>query len=81
MRICPNCLSCCDDDFYEQQAQKYIVERKPVPVWINKKRGHGHNNKGIYYCPKCGSQIEKYKDEHGEHMGCPKCRETYNQLL
>ncbi len=77
--ICPSCLSCCDDAQYERQAQRYILEHKPVPLRIQQKLGKGHNNKGIHYCPTCGTQIILYQDNHGDfHKGCPQCREIYN---
>lgn len=77
--ICPDCLSCCDDAQYERLAQRYIISNKPVPRRIEEKRGHGHNDKRIYFCPQCGTQIVTYQDEHGDlHHGCPQCRKTYD---
>lgn len=77
--ICPDCLSCCDDAQYERLAQRYILSNKPIPLWIQGKRGQGHNDKSIYFCPKCGSQIIHYQDDHGDyHHGCPQCRKTYD---
>ncbi|NLG03455.1 MAG: hypothetical protein GX567_06455, partial [Clostridia bacterium] len=52
--ICPTCLACCDDEQYERQAQRYILTKRPVPPRIQEKRGKGHNDKGIYFCPQCG---------------------------
>ncbi len=76
--ICPDCLSCCDDDQYERLAQRYVVSKLPIPQRIKDKLGQGHNDKGIHYCPKCGSQIIQIQDEHGDfHNGCPQCRIKY----
>lgn len=72
--ICPTCFACCDDDQYERQAQRYILTKRPVPTRIQEKRGHGHNDKGEYFCPKCGHQIQDIEDEHGNiFRGCPEC--------
>ena len=77
--ICPTCLACCDDAQYERQAQRYVLNNRPIPPRVQEKLGQGHNDKGIYYCPKCGTMIELYEDDHGErHRGCPQCRESYN---
>ena len=76
--ICPTCHSCCDDEQYERQAQRYIVENRPVPLSIKSKRGQGHNDKRIYFCHKCGTQLQFYSD-NGEHKWwCPHCEEKYN---
>ena len=72
--ICPTCLACCDDELYERQAQRYILSNRPVPDRINKMLGHGHNDKGEYFCPDCGTPVQTLKDEHGhEYRGCPSC--------
>ena len=77
--ICPDCLSCCDDELYERQAQRYIIDHRQVPKYIQEKRGKGHNNKDIHFCPKCGTKIVLFQDDHGDyHHGCPKCRQQYN---
>ena len=77
--ICPTCLACCDDAQYERKAQRYILSNTPVPNNIKKMLGHGHNDKGIYFCPNCGIQIQRLKDEHGdEYYGCPSCNKKFN---
>lgn len=63
--ICPRCLSCCNDEQYERQAQRYILIKKPIPVRIQEKLGHGHNNKNKYFCPNCGGEIIEIENEHG----------------
>ena len=76
--ICPTCLACCDDEQYERQAQRYILSKRPVPSKIEEKRGKGHNDKDIYFCPTCGHQIESVKNEHGETFwGCPVCHKKF----
>jgi hypothetical protein len=77
--ICPSCLSCCDDAQYERLAQRYIVSNRPVPLRIESKRGQGHNDKGLYFCPKCGGEIEKVDDGHGRLMTvCKNCHTDYS---
>lgn len=86
MYICPECFSCCDDALYERLAQKYNVNKRPVPERIKKCIGHGHNNKGDYYCPKCGFHIKikvenkdnkpnnsKVKNKDNKPNSCPHC--------
>lgn len=78
--ICPSCLSCCDDAQYERQAQRYVLSGRPVPEGIESKRGHGHNDKDIYFCPQCGSQIEIIEDENGSfYKGCRACKRNFDK--
>ena len=77
--ICPTCLACCDDEQYERQAQRYILTKRPIPSRIQEKRGCGHNDKGEYFCPKCGNPIQEIKDEHGNTFsGCIECNINYD---
>lgn len=62
--ICPDCLSCCDDNMYARQVQLYILANKPVPDKLNAMLGHGHNDKNMFFCPDCSSQLLITKDEH-----------------
>ena len=79
--ICPNCLSCCNDQQYERNAQKYVLAGKPVPVGIQRRIGYGHNNKGLYYCPKCGGQLIMEFGNQGNWINgkCPNCGEVYRK--
>ena len=80
--ICPTCLACCDDEQYERQAQRYILTKRSVPPRIQEKRGHGHNDKGEYFCSKCGSPIQELEDEHGNiFRGCPECNINFDAVL
>lgn len=80
--ICPKCLSCCDDSVYERMASKYVLRRLPIPPRISEKLGHGHNDKGEYFCPKCGGLIETIRDEHTDRIAkvCQECRAVYEEL-
>lgn len=77
--ICPTCLGCCTDEQIDRQAQKYEMRRCPVPQYIQKNRGLGHNNKEEFFCPKCGDKIEfLYDPERNErHIICSRCRTEY----
>lgn len=81
--ICPTCLACCDDEQYERQAQKYRISNRPVPEQIARMLGHGHNDKGEYFCPDCGGPIEFVMDEHygEERRGCPRCHKFFTDNL
>lgn len=77
--ICPTCLACCDDEQYERLAQRYILAKRPVPLRIQEKKGHGHNNRGEYFCFKCGGEIIDVMDEHGNiHKKCKDCGFSYD---
>ena len=78
--ICPSCLSCCDDEQYERLAQRYILSGKQVPDRIEALRGHGHNDKGQYFCPQCGGPIEILTDEEGNtYKGCKTCMRNFDK--
>lgn len=80
--ICPTCLACCDDAQYERQAQRYILSDNPVPDRIQRMLGHGHNDKGDYFCPDCGNHIEMVQDGHGDFFpGCPSCHKNYYENI
>lgn len=77
--ICPTCISCCNDAQYDRLAQRYILSKRPVPDWIQKKLGQGHNDKGKYFCPNCGTAIEMITDEHGDSFkGCLNCKKNFD---
>lgn len=78
--ICPTCLSCCNDDAYERQAQKYTVIGRSVPQDITKMLGHGHNDKGKFFCPYCGTLL-KLKDKSSIYYSCPSCKREFNRYM
>lgn len=80
--ICPKCLSCCDDAVYERMASKYVLRQLPIPPRISEKLGRGHNDKGEYFCPKCGGEIATVRDEHTERIAkvCQVCKAVYEEL-
>jgi len=76
--ICPICLSCCDDELYERQAQRYTLSRRPIPERILRKMGQGHNDKDVFFCPDCGIQITEIAGESQEEMRwCAQCEKKY----
>ena len=78
--ICPTCLACCDDEQYERQAQRYRIINSPVPERIARMLGHGHNDKGEYFCPDCGGPIEivMYERYGEKRRGCPRCHKFFD---
>lgn len=77
--ICPRCLACCNDEQYERQAQRYILTKRPIPLRIQEKMGHGHNNKNEYFCPHCGGEVIDIKDDHSNiRKICSGCGSIYN---
>ncbi len=76
--ICPKCLACCDDEQYERQAQRYILENRPIPPRIERQRGLGHNDKGIFFCYHCGAELLSFDDHGVTKLRCPQCGEIFN---
>lgn len=70
--ICPDCNSCCDDAQYERQAQRYILQNRQIPYRVTSMRGHGHNDKGQYFCHKCGKPMIYEENSYK----CNNCKET-----
>lgn len=77
--ICPTCHSCCNDAQIDRLAQRYIVSKKPVPKRIQDMIGKGHNDKGIYFCHICGSELESVPERGDGVMGCPKCKKILDE--
>ena len=78
--ICPTCLSCCTDEQYERQAQRYILQNRPVPSRLYEMLGKGHNDKDLYFCPTCGNQTEIINDGHGgTFRGCTSCHINFDE--
>lgn len=71
--ICPECFACCSDQLINLQIQKYIVSGNNVPGWLEKMKGRGHNNKGKYFCPYCGSKMKT----NGNNYTCTSCNKTF----
>ena len=72
--ICPTCLSCCDDKQYERLAQRYVISHLPIPNRIQSKLGQGHNDKGSYFCPVCGSELDiTYDSSNCFSAYCKSC--------
>lgn len=76
--VCNTCLSCCDDNLFEQVAMRYVQMRREVPFSLRMKFGQGHNNRGIFYCPECGNQLQNQKSDSPYY--CNKCGITYPKL-
>lgn len=91
--ICPSCLSCCNDKLFDSLIAKHRRNGN-VPARILNNKGKGHNNKGIFFCPKCKTRLgtitvkDKDYDEKGniilvdkQVFGCPNCKRSYEKEL
>lgn len=74
--ICPTCNACCNNSQYERMARRYFIQHKPIPEYIESKRGLGHNDKGLYYCYKCGKELENISIGGKTQLRCPICKES-----
>lgn len=76
--ICPKCLSCCDDQQYDRMKQRYVLQHLPVPQRVAENVGRGHNDKNMYFCPKCGKQLEIVgKNGNMLALSCKFCKSSY----
>ena len=91
--ICPSCLACCNDDLFERLIERHR-RNGWVPARLQESQGRGHNNKNIFFCPKCGTQLgniiveEKIRLDDGTEdivqstvFGCPQCNRPYDKEL
>lgn len=82
-RICPDCLSCCNDNLFDRLVARHIrMYGNNVPERLQRNVGRGHNNKGIFFCPKCSKQLEEItkQNEKGadeKDLICPQCDKSY----
>lgn len=80
--ICPNCLSCCNDNVYREMARKYELSNKPVPKNISEKLWQGHNDRGLFFCPKCGGEVKYIQDHTGRSMKiCSVCNTNFDDNI
>lgn len=70
--ICPSCLACCSNDYFNKIAQRYSLASQTLPTRLKDLLGKGHKEKKIKYCPKCGKEFSfiLYK--------CPNCNQYKN---
>lgn len=80
--ICPTCLSCCDDKQFVRLTQRYEISHLPIPYHIQSKLDKGHNNKGCYFCPTCGTKLDIIcNSDNCFSAYCKSCNKTFNPLL
>ncbi|MCM1312283.1 MAG: hypothetical protein NC206_03680 [Bacteroides sp.] len=72
--ICPTCNACCNDSQFERIAQRYTIQHSFIPEYIKSKIKCGHNDKGIYYCDKCGTKLERSDLHEKTKLRCPTCK-------
>lgn len=75
LHICPECSSCCSNAFFDAQVEKRRRSGLPVPASWARNVGHGHLERGMIFCHKCGSQkVDVHADGSGRLAGrCPVC--------
>lgn len=91
--ICPSCLACCNDDLFNSLIARHR-RNGYVPTRLLECENKGHNNKGIFFCPSCGSKLEmKKKTEikkmpdgtekeivsETEFLTCQNCNKTFEK--
>ncbi len=89
--ICPSCLACCNDDLFNSLIARHR-RNGYVPSRLLECENNGHNNKGIFFCPSCGSKLELKKkiektkmadgtekeiESETEVLTCLNCNKTY----
>jgi uncharacterized protein with PIN domain len=65
-----------------------------IPPKLQESQGRGHNNKNMFFCPQCGTQLGDIKleetiklDDGSEDVithnvfGCPQCNKSYEKEL
>jgi len=67
IHICPHCLTCCSDDHFKRLKKNQIAEYGESTPWIDERQGKGHNDKGKYFCPKCGKELSHEKECYNCH--------------
>lgn len=72
--ICRECLACCDDGMFERIARRNVQQRREIPYNLRMSLGTGHNNRGIFFCSDCGSQLCK---TDSKKMYCSKCKKNW----
>lgn len=79
--ICPDCHACCDDALYDRQAQRYILSHRPLPRRVEGKLGQGHNDKGMFFCHQCGTQLQYFGPDGMQKWGCPQCEIEFEKVI
>ncbi|MDR0954725.1 MAG: hypothetical protein LBM20_05015 [Rikenellaceae bacterium] len=59
MHICPECFGCCSEKFYQNQKRLMGTSGIPTPVSLSRaiENRLGHNDKGEFFCHKCGVEL------------------------
>lgn len=73
--ICPDCSSCCSNDFFESMADRYRRQGITIPVYLSSKIGQGHADRHMLFCSKCGTRkVDVHEDTNHSLVGrCPQC--------
>lgn len=76
--VCRECIACCDDGMFERIARRNVQQGREIPFNLRMCLGAGHNNRGIFFCPDCGSQLCK---TDSKKMNCSKCKKELDNIL
>ena len=72
--ICPDCNSCCSNEFFESMADRYRRQGITIPAFLSTKIGTGHEDLGKVFCAKCGAEKSRVKTAVGIYeIRCPNC--------
>lgn len=73
--ICPDCGSCCSNDFFESMADRYRRQGITIPLYLSSKIGQGHADRHMIFCHKCGTRkVDVREDANHSLVGrCPQC--------
>lgn len=73
--ICPDCGSCCSNDFFESMADRYRRQGITIPLYLSSKIGQGHADRHMIFCHKCGTRkVDVREDANHRLVGrCPQC--------
>ena len=72
--ICRECLACCNDNMYERLARTIVQHGREISYKLRMSLGTGNNNKGIFFCPDCGSQLSRIDSKR---MYCGQCKRNF----
>lgn len=74
--ICPTCKSCCSNEVFDRNVQRYKLLGRPIPAKMAAQQGTGHKDNNMYFCPKCGKQMLLRSNTDATQWSnyfCPDC--------
>ena len=74
--ICPKCKSCCSNEVFDRNVQRYRLLGYSIPARLAAQQGTGHRENNMFFCPTCGNQMvlrSGYAPDQAENYFCPEC--------